>query len=101
MLAVISRGIAGWRKKEMLTVQAHLLARREGEREVPVRARLPGPWARSGAGPEGCPEPVFPFLFFYSFSVSFYFFITFAFWLQFDSNQIVNFPKIEQNISEQ
>jgi hypothetical protein len=62
--------------------------------------RLPGPWAQSGAGPDCFPRGllrVFSSFLPFPFLLS-YFFITFAFWVQFDSNQNLKFSNIKNNI---
>jgi hypothetical protein len=75
------------------------LIREMRERELGTGSgyRLVGPWAASGVGLNRCPSALFIFflsflLFFFLFPISF---ITFANLVQIESNQFVNFSKIQ------
>jgi hypothetical protein len=76
-----------------------------GKRKKRYRFGIPldGPWTLSGARPKRSPEALLYFFPFSSFSFFcfLYSFLTFAFWLQFDSNQFVNFSKIQNNTVRQ
>jgi hypothetical protein len=79
------------------------LSARGREGGVPLRSEgLGGPWAASAAGPKFIPGALLLIFYVLSFSLFCFsdLFISFAFLLQNDSNQIVNFPKNEQNILE-
>jgi hypothetical protein len=69
------------------------------EKECTSSEREVGPWAKTGAGHKGFPGALLFFSFFlfflFLFSISF---ITFAFCLQFDSNQFLKFSNIQNNI---
>jgi hypothetical protein len=75
--------------------------RRKGKR-YRFGVRLAGPQAETWAGPDWLPGAFSPFFLFQSifYFLKTYFFITFSNWFQIDSNQFVNFPKIQHNILE-
>jgi hypothetical protein len=87
----------------MLTGGVHLSARGREREGTASGAGGAGPWAASGAGPNGLPRVQFYFYFFLS-SFLFCFlksFVSFAKRLQFDSNHFQKFSKIQNNHTEQ
>jgi hypothetical protein len=102
-MALSSGIILGWRLKMETALMGGARCQLERERRrVPLRARRC--WAMSWfpAWAERVTRVRFIFflffLFFFCFLISF---ITFAFWLQFDSNQNLKFSNIQNNIIEQ
>jgi hypothetical protein len=87
----------------MLTTRAHVSARWEGKREVPVRRSPTGPRAALTSGPKCSPRGpslffLFSSLFFFCFLISF---VTFANMLEINSNHFHKFCKIHSKVSNQ
>jgi hypothetical protein len=95
------RSAGGWAR--YLIGGLHLSVGEGREEAYPFGFCPGGPWAASRPGPKWLPEAFFPFLFYFIFFFScsiFYFFITFAFWFQIKSNQLVKFSKFKMSMQD-